>query len=82
MISIFDKYNLNTSKYLDYCDFKEAFNLYSARNGVLTEQLKEELIKLKKGMNAKRINFITNNHINITNYWLLGLIEGEGSMKK
>ena len=27
LISIFDKYNLNTSKYLDYLDFKEAFLL-------------------------------------------------------
>jgi len=25
LISIFDKYNLNTTKYLDYLDFKEAF---------------------------------------------------------
>ena len=27
LISIFDKYNLNTSKYLDYLDFKQAFFL-------------------------------------------------------
>lgn len=38
LISIFDKYNLNTTKYLDYTDFKEAFNLYHSRNGVLTEE--------------------------------------------
>ena len=28
LISIFDKYTLNTTKYLDYLDFKKAFNLY------------------------------------------------------
>ena len=79
LISIFDKYNLNTSKYLDYCDFKEAINLYYGRNGVLTEQLKQKLINLKEGMNTKRTKFITNHQIKITSYWLLGLIEGEGS---
>jgi hypothetical protein len=44
-----DKYNLNTTKYLDYTDFKEAFNLYHSRNGVLTEELKDKIIKLKSG---------------------------------
>jgi hypothetical protein len=29
LIDIFDKYNLNTSKYLDYLDFKKAFHFYS-----------------------------------------------------
>jgi len=37
LISIFDKYTLNSSKYLDYLDFKEAFRLYFAREGVLRE---------------------------------------------
>jgi hypothetical protein len=30
LIAIFDKYSLNTTKYLDYIDFKEAFNLEMA----------------------------------------------------
>lgn len=80
LISIFDKFNLNTTKYLDYLDFKEAFNLYHNRNGVLTEELKDKLIKLKSGMNSNRISFnMPFNHIKITTYWLLGLVEGEGS---
>jgi len=80
LIRIFDKYNLNTTKYLDYLDFKEAFNLYHSRNGMLTEELKDKLIKLKSGMNSNRTSFnIPSNHIKITTYWLLGLIEGEGS---
>jgi len=28
LISIFDKYNLNTTKHLDFLDFKEAFYTY------------------------------------------------------
>jgi hypothetical protein len=80
LISIFDKYKLNTTKYLDYMDFKEAFNLYHSRNGVITEELKDKLLKFKSGMNSNRINFnMPSNHIKITTYWLLGLIEGEGS---
>lgn len=80
LISVFDKYKLNTTKFLDYLDFKLAFNLYHSRNGVLTEQLTCKLITLKIGMNSKRIRFnIPSNHIKITIYWLLGLIEGEGS---
>nr|YP_009574415.1 hypothetical protein [Arthrobotrys musiformis]QBM31683.1 hypothetical protein [Arthrobotrys musiformis] len=80
LINIFDNYNLNTTKYLDYLNFKEAFNLYHNRNGVLTEQLIDKLIKLKNSMNSNRTNFdLPANHIKITAYWLLGLIEGEGS---
>lgn len=80
LISIFDKFNLNTTKYLDYLDFKEAFNLYHNRNGALTEELKDKLIKLKSGTNSNRISFnMPSNHIKITTYWLLGLVEGEGS---
>nr|YP_009663731.1 hypothetical protein [Dactylella tenuis]QCW06868.1 hypothetical protein [Dactylella tenuis] len=80
LINIFDNYNLNTTKYLDYLDFKKAFNLYHNKNEVLTEELIDKLIKLKNGMNSNRTNFdMPVNHIKITAYWFLGLIEGEGS---
>ena len=69
LIRIFDKYNLNTTKYLDYLDFKEAFNLYHSRNGLLSEELKDKLMKLKSGMNSNRISFnMPENHIKITTY--------------
>jgi hypothetical protein len=70
LISIFDKYNLNTTKYLDYLDFKEAFNLYHSRNGPLTEELKDKLMKLKSGMNSGRACFDmpSNHNIKITTY--------------
>lgn len=80
LLNIFDEYKLNTTKYLDYLDFKEAFNLYHKRDGLLTEELKERIIELKSGMNLNRsIIDMPKDHIKITTYWLLGLIEGEGS---
>lgn len=83
LISIFDSYNLNTSKYLDYLDFKKAFNIYYDRDGFLTEELKNKVLELKDGMNTKRKNFnMPNDHkIVVTKSWLLGLIEGEGSFQ-
>lgn len=83
LISLFDSYNLNTSKYLDYLDFKKAFNLYNGREGFLTEELKNKILELKEGMNIKRKIFnMPNDHkIVITKSWLLGLIEGEGSFQ-
>ena len=83
LISIFDKYNLNTSKYLDYSDFKKAYVLYYGREKIITEKLKNEILKLKDNMNLKRTNFnMPSNHkIIITENWLIGLIEGEGSFQ-
>jgi len=70
LISIFDKFTLNTSKYLDYLDFKEAFRLYFTREGVLTDSLKDKILVLKEGMNLSRVHSeMPNNHkIVITKY--------------
>jgi hypothetical protein len=64
LISIFDKYNLNTSKYLDYLDFKQAFFYYINRNNNLDSEtkitsgaIKKKIIELKNKMNTNRINF-------------------------
>lgn len=88
LISIFDKYNLNTTKYLDYLDFKKAFILYQEERCLSSglgfkdkKTLIDNLLELKNGMNSKRtnFNFPVSHKINITGPWLLGLIEGEGS---
>ena len=81
LITIFDLFNLNTTKYLDYLDFKSAFILYHSRLGLVTPELTEELVSLKNRMNTSRINFNfpADHSIKITKHWLLGLIEGEGS---
>ena len=82
LISIFDKYNLNTTKYLDYLDFKKAFNLYFNRDKELNaESVKNVIIELKNKMNTNRVNFNRPEYckIIITKSWLLGFIEGDGS---
>jgi hypothetical protein len=48
LISIFDKYNLNTSKYLDYLDFKQAFFYYINRNNNLDSETKITSGAIKK----------------------------------
>jgi len=66
LISIFSKYNLNTSKYLDFSDFNLAFTLYQKREK-LTDALLSKLLELKNNMNTKRINFnMPENHVLIT----------------
>lgn len=83
LISIFETFNLNTDKYLDYLSFKEAFNLYTNRENVLSEQLTNKLLEFKEGMNKNRTNFNmpVDHKITVTISWLLGLIEGEGSFQ-
>lgn len=82
LIDIFDKYNLNTSKYLDYLDFKKAFHFYSNRSEDLNPYMvKDTILPLKNKMNNSRINFDrpNNSEIVITKSWLLGFVEGDGS---
>ena len=79
LVSIFSKYTLNTSKYLDFLDFKLAFTLYQKREK-LTDALISRILELKNNMNTNRINFnMPGNHVVITKSWLLGFIEGDGS---
>jgi len=82
LIMIFDKYQLNTTKFLDFSDLKKAFFLYHEREGILTDLLIDKILSIKNGMNKNRVNFeMSQSHIKITKYWLLGLIEGEGSFQ-
>lgn len=86
LFSIFDKFNLNSTKYLDYLDFREAFILHHERAKKLSQeekyQLKMKIVDIKNRMNTHRtLDDAVNmpNKTNITKSWLLGLIEGEGS---
>ena len=83
LILIFDKYSLNTTKYLDYINFKKAFLLYQGRDDLVTQELIEQILALKNGMNILRTDFnMPSSHkISINKNWLLGLIEGEGSFQ-
>jgi hypothetical protein len=67
LISIFDKYSLNSTKFLDYIDFKKAFTLYYEREGLVTEALIDQILTLKNGMNTKRTNFNMPDHEIILN---------------
>lgn len=81
LIKLLDGFPLNGIKFLDFSDFKEAFLLYFSRKGTISEDLIKKLLKLKEGLNRGRKDFTMplNHKINITGYWLVGLIEGEGS---
>lgn len=78
IIDIFESNPLNTTKHLNFLDFKKAYELYTK-----SDQKSLELINLidniKSGMNKSRIDFKKNNDFKITPYWLLGFVEGEGS---
>lgn len=67
LISIFDNYTLNTSKYLDFLAFKKAFILYTNREN-LTDKLIAQILELKNGMNYNRedYNMFINHEIIIT----------------
>jgi hypothetical protein len=80
LIQIFDKYNLNTTKYLDYLAFKKAFNIYNNKDkNQKIDTVKDAILELKESMNKKRVNFDRPDEIVINKYWLLGFIEGDGS---
>lgn len=76
LIDIFNKYPLQGSKWLNYIDFVKAFDLYASSN----DNALNEIIRLKNNMNRLRLDFTfpEDKVINITPYWLLGFIEGEG----
>ena len=80
LIPLLDKFPLNGIKYLDYLAFKEAINI-KLDESILKSKKFELITALKDSMNNKRVNFeMPDTHtIRITPYWLLGLIEGEGS---
>lgn len=81
LISILDKTTLMGSKYLDYLSFRKAFFLYFERSGVITEALIAEIEKIRSNHNTKRTEFTMPADFKcaITDYKLLGLIEGDGS---
>lgn len=79
LLNIFDQLELNGIKRLDYEDFKKAFLLYFNREGGLTEKIINIILNIKNNMNSNRSNFDLFKPINITSYYLLGLIEGDAT---
>jgi hypothetical protein len=81
IIEIFTKYSfLNSTKLINFLDYKKAFELYRSSKKI-TKEVDEEIANLKNGMNKQRTNFQMPGSYRprITPNWLLGFVEGEGS---
>lgn len=81
IFNILDKTPLNTSKNLNYIVFRQAYDLYFYRESTkITPELFKEITNLKEKMNKKREEFKQpiDHVIQITPYWFLGFVEGEG----
>lgn len=80
ILPVLEEFPLNTTKYLNYLDFKEALNMVD-RKEHLTTNGKLQILNLKANMNRSRTNYeMPSDHIiRITPEWLLGFIEGDGS---
>jgi hypothetical protein len=81
LIQILDEHQLMGDKYLDYLNFREAFFLYFERSDLVTETLKTKIEELRANHNTRRMTNVLplNYKRTITDYKILGLIEGEGS---
>ena len=70
LISLFDRYNLNTTKYLYYLDLKKAFYLYYENDNIDKKTLIDKLVKIKNGMNKNRTDFLLpNDHQIVISPW-------------
>lgn len=80
IIKIFSNYTLQSSKLLNFLEFKKAFELYN-NHSEKTEELFKKIEIIKSRMNRKRTNYrMPKGHeYHITPNWLLGFTEGEGS---
>jgi len=79
LIEIFTNYSLNSSKRLNFHTWVKAFNLYIEGSDNSAEEIFNKVEVLKAEMNTKRTDWTSNHKINITPYWLLGFVEGDGS---
>jgi len=85
VIPHFDKYNLKTSKFLNYKDFKKAVLLMNEKNHLKKDGI-DKLRNIKSYMNKARsfkdkFNYCWSKTINIESEWLQGFVDGEGSFQ-
>ena len=84
LIPIFSKYYHTTSKFLDFQDFKAAVEIrktsYIEKRTLNKEEL-NKILKIKSGMNSKRLQFNVNDlpKRSLSHSRLLGFVEGDGS---
>jgi LAGLIDADG endonuclease len=82
LFPLLDKYNLYTTKWLDYIDFKSVVNYLLTNNTTIVSDNKLiEINAIIKNMNLTRtsIDYSLIPAIKINPFWLLGFIEGEGT---
>lgn len=85
LLPIFERFSLNTVKYLDYLDFKNAFLMYTRRNVNISRannlKLINNILSIIENMNSKRENydFPKDHVIRITANYLIGYLEGDGT---
>lgn len=83
LIPLFEKFPLNTTKNLDYLNFKKAFFMFKNRksSALNLPDLYQEILVLKDTMNEKRKDFAfpDSHSVRITGNYLVGLLEGDGS---
>lgn len=95
IIEIFSTYPLNSSKHLDFSAFRKAYELYTSVHQESRIELLQEIGNIKQSMNSKRTEYKEElneeliiqsegnrygpHKIHITDNWLLGFIEGDGS---
>ena len=81
IIEFFSNYPLNSSKHLDFLAFRRAYELYISSNQESRNEVLQEISEIKGSMNSKRTKYEEplTHKIHITDNWLLGFIEGDGS---
>jgi hypothetical protein len=85
VIPHFDKYQLKSSKYLNYLDFKKAIVLMNDKKHYNLEGI-NTLREIKSNMNKSRLyinkfDYCWNKDIIVEPEWLQGFIDGEGSFQ-
>lgn len=80
LIAIFYRYNLNTTKHLDFLSLAQAYILYTKdSNTEYRVKLKPTILRIKDSMNSKRSYFNMPSKTAVSRNWLLGFVEGDGS---
>lgn len=79
LLPFIEKYELQSSKNLDFKSFKEAILLSENGNEAKILALKNSMNNSRS--NLQRYNYTKNKTYNLTNGWLSGFIEGDGSFQ-
>ncbi len=79
IIEIFTETPLNSNKQLNFLAFKKAFEIFT-QTSERDEQLRVHIEEIRSSMNNNRLEFNwVNRQFNITPWWFLGFVEGDGS---